>query len=262
MLFIVAKVFWALAQPVTLAFIMGLAAILAGFARFRKTALAIGLAALASVFITFYTSLGAILVEGLEDRFPHPATPSQVACVIVLGGGIATKVDTVRSGYDLDDGADRYIEAVRLAQTYPDARIIMSGGDGRIEGGYVKEATIIKRMFDAFKVDPARVDYDETSRDTYENAVNTRRILDNRHLTGCLLITSGWHMPRTVAIFRHLGMDVVPWVTDYRTTGEERLEISVTDPLTNATLFSIAAREWIGILAYYLTGRVDTLYPI
>jgi uncharacterized SAM-binding protein YcdF (DUF218 family) len=116
-------------------------------------------------------------------------------------------------------------------------------------------------MFDAFRIDPARVDYDETSRDTYENAVNTKLILDKRGLTGCLLITSGYHMPRTVAIFRHLGMDIVPWVTDYRTTGKESLDIAITDPLTNATLFSIAAREWIGILAYYIAGRVDTLYP-
>ncbi len=261
MLFIAAKVFWALAQPVTFAFLLGLAALVAGFARFRKTALTIGLGALTIVFVAFYTSLGTLLVEELEDRFPRPATPADIACVIVLGGGIATKVDSVRNGYDLDDGADRYIETVRLAQDYPNARIIMSGGDGRIEGGYVKEAVIIKRMFDAFKIDPARVDYDETSRDTYENAVNTKQILQKRNLTGCLLITSGWHMPRTVAIFRHLGMDVVPWVTDYRTTGKESLEIGITDPLTNATLFSIAAREWIGIVAYYFAGRVDTLYP-
>jgi uncharacterized SAM-binding protein YcdF (DUF218 family) len=260
-MFFFAKVFWLTSQPVTIGFLLiGLSVVLMIF-RIRRLAIAAGLLSLTLIFVSFYTTSGALIVQELEDRFPRPAAPADVACIVLLGGGIATKVDGVRGGYNLDDAADRYIETVRLAGVYPNARIIMSGGDGSLTGGYVKEADIIRRMFDDFHIDPARVEYDAESRDTYENAINTRVILQRLNLNHCLLVTSGFHMPRAVAIFRNLGMDVTPWVADYRTTGKQGLTLSAGHPIDNADLLTTGLREWIGIVAYYFAGRVSTLYP-
>ncbi|MBB3461228.1 YdcF family protein [Rhizobium sp. BK377] len=260
-MFFFAKIFWIVSQPVTISFFLLALSVLLMLFSFRRLAIAAGLVSLALVFVSFYTTAGALIVQELEDRFPRPAAPADAACVIVLGGGIATKVDGVRGGYNLDDAADRYIEAVRLAGVYPNARIIMSGGDGSLTGGNVKEAVVIRRMFDDFHIDPARVEYDAESRDTYENAINTRAILQRLNLDHCLLLTSGFHMPRAVAIFRNLGMNVTPWVADYRTTGKQGLRLSAGHPIDNADLLTTGLREWIGIVAYYFAGRVSTLYP-
>lgn len=260
-MFVFAKIFWIVSQPVTICFLLMALSVLLMLFSFRRLAIAAGLVSLALVFVSFYTTAGALIVQELEDRFPRPAAPADAACIIVLGGGIPTQVDGARGGYDLDDGGDRYIETVRLAGLYPNAKIIMSGGDGSLEGVAMTEADVIRRMFNDFHIDPTRVEYDAESRDTYENATNVRAILQRLNLNHCLLVTSGFHMPRAVAIFRNLGMDVTPWVADYRTTGKEGLKVTVAYPLINAGLLSTGVREWIGIVAYYFAGRVSTLYP-
>ncbi|MBW9055506.1 YdcF family protein [Rhizobium mesosinicum] len=261
-MFVFAKLFWIASQPVTICFLLMAFSLLLMVFSFRRLAVAAGLLSLVLIFVSFYTTSGALIVQELEDRFPRPAAaPADATCIVLLGGGIATKVDGVRGGYNLDDAADRYIETVRLAGVYPNARIIMSGGDGSLLGGNVKEADVIRRMFDDFHIDPARVEYDAESRDTYENAINTKAILQRLNLNHCLLVTSGFHMPRAVAIFRNLGMDVTPWVADYRTTGRQGLTLSAGHPIDNADLLTTGLREWIGIVAYYFAGRVSTLYP-
>ena len=68
-------------------------------------------------------------------------------------------------------------------------------------------------------------------------------------------------MPRAVGLFRKAGFNVVPWPADYRTSGTETIgfaQDNVTDCLENT---SIAIREWIGLLAYRLTGRIDSILP-
>lgn len=262
-MFTLAKLFWIVAQPLCLAFLMGTAGILALVLRRRATGLVFSAIGMLILFVALFTSTGIYLVQGLEDRFPRPGQLSpDPACLIILGGGIDTVPSSIRGGYSLNDDGDRYIEAVRLARLYPAARIIMSGGDGSIDGGHVSEAEIIGRMFRDFGIDTARVSNDATSRDTFENAVNTKAILADLGLTRCLLITSGFHMPRAVAIFRHLGVDVIPWVTDYRSTGREGLRVDFRQPLRNAAMLSVAMKEWIGMLAYYATGRLSSLYPV
>lgn len=262
-MFILAKLFWIVAQPLCLAFLMGTVGILALVMKRRATALVFGAAGLIILFVALFTSTGIYLVQDLEDRFPRPGQLSpDPACLIILGGGIDTEPGSTRGGYSLNDDGDRYIEAVRLARLYPAARIIMSGGDGSIDGGHVSEAEIIGRLFRDFGIDPERVTNDATSRDTYENAMHTKAILAESGLARCLLITSGFHMPRAVAIFRHLGIDVIPWVTDYRSTGSESLRLDFRQPSRNAAMLTVAMKEWIGMLAYYATGRLSSLYPM
>jgi uncharacterized SAM-binding protein YcdF (DUF218 family) len=76
-----------------------------------------------------------------------------------------------------------------------------------------------------------------------------------------LLVTSAFHMPRSMALFRKAGFDVVPWPTDYKTAGNETpglAQDNVHDSLQNT---AIAIREWIGLFAYWMTGRIDTVFP-
>ncbi len=260
-MFFFAKMFWILSQPAAICLLTVLLTLLLIVFSLRRLAIAAGIVSAMVLILCFYSTAGALIVQELENRFPHPPAPADTACVIVLGGGIPARVDQARGGYNFDDGGDRYIETLRLAGLYPNARIIMSGGDGSVEGDVKKEADIIRLMFDDFHIDPARVDYDRESRDTYENAINTKVILDQRGLSHCLLVTSGFHMPRAVAIFRNLGMDVIPWVADYRTSGTESLKLSFSEPIVNIGLMTMGVREWIGIVAYYYAGRVSTLYP-
>lgn len=74
-------------------------------------------------------------------------------------------------------------------------------------------------------------------------------------------MTSAYHMPRSVGLFRANDIEVTPWPVDYRTSGKVRLGVDFTQPSLNAQLATTAAKEWTGLLAYYLLGRTQTLLP-
>ncbi|MGO7223751.1 YdcF family protein, partial [Rhizobium ruizarguesonis] len=77
------------------------------------------------------------LMQDLEERVARPAAdPDNQQCMIVLGGAFENEVNTARHGIEVNGGADRFIEALRLAQKFPLSRIRVSGGDGSISGIY------------------------------------------------------------------------------------------------------------------------------
>jgi len=261
-MFYLSKIFWLAAQPLSLAFITVLLGCIAGFAGWRHwggifTALA-GLI----LFVTLYTSSGAVALQTLEDRFSRPtAEPDNLTCMIVLGGAFETEVTTSRGGIEFNQAADRFVEALRLLRDHPQARVLVSGGDGSLSGAYEGDAAASARFFSAFGISPERLIGEATSRTTYENVVNTQDILTREKLDNCLLITSAFHMPRAIGLFRKAGIDVTPWPTDYRTAGTVGLTLDFSQPTANAQLTATALREWIGLLAYFLSGRTSALYP-
>jgi uncharacterized SAM-binding protein YcdF (DUF218 family) len=261
-MFVFSKLIWILGQPLSLAFFFGAIGVLAALLRRRWPGIVFaGLSALI-LFVALFTSTGSVLTQDLEDRFPRAAAdPAELTCMIVLGGGFSTEVTTVRGGYELNAAGDRFVEALRLAIKYPQARILVSGGDGTITGHDEGDAVIAGRMFSAFGIDRARLIEERDSRTTYENAVNTKLLLASNGLSDCLLITSGFHMPRSIGIFRKLDIPVVPWPVDYRASGDDTLRPDATQPSLNAELLGVAVREWIGLAGYYLAGRTASLYP-
>lgn len=261
-MFVLSKLFWMAVQPLSLVFLLGLSSLLLMLLRWRRTALGALAAAMLVLFVTLYTTTGSYLLQGLEARFPRPASdPANVACMIVLGGAFETEVTTARGGIELNQAADRFVEALRLALLYPNARILVSGGDGSLSGAYEGDAAASVRFFQAFGLSPDRLVMETTSRNTDENAQNSRQILADNGLSNCLLITSAFHMPRSVGLFRKAGLAVTPWPTDFRTTGKAALGFDFTQPTLNAQQMATATREWVGLVAYRFLGRIDTVFP-
>ena len=261
-MFLFSKLVWVFGQPLSLAFFLTVLGFLALAFRLRKSALLLSGLGAAVLFVTLYTTAGNYLLQGLENRFAKPAQdPDSLQCMIVLGGAFENEVNTVRHGIEFNAAADRFIETLRLAQKLPQSRILISGGDGSISGHYEGDAAASARFFPLFGVVRERLVEETTSRTTFENATNTKDLLATNGLSNCLLITSGYHMPRSVGIFRKLGIDVVPWPTDFRTDGEVHLELDFTQPSLNAQNTATAVREWFGLAGYYLAGRTSELYP-
>jgi uncharacterized SAM-binding protein YcdF (DUF218 family) len=260
--FVVSKLFWNMVQPLSLVFLLGgLSLVLIGMRVVRTAAAALSLALLI-LFLTLYTTLGSVLLQTLEARFPRPASdPAQLSCMIVLGGAFETEVTTTRRGMDLNQAADRFVEALRLAIRYPQAKILVSGGDGSLSGAYEGDAAASIRFFEAFGIPRNRLIVETTSRNTDENAQNSRDLLASSGLGQCLLITSAFHMPRSVGLFRKAGVDVAPWPVDYRTAGNLSFALDFTQPTLNAQQMSTAVREWVGLAAYRALGRIDEIYP-
>lgn len=263
MFFIASKVFWLLAQPVSLALLFGLLGLLLTFTRWKWTARLAILLSIGVLFISAFTTLGYVLVQPLESAFARPAAaPASVTGIIVLGGGMDAEINEARGGYELNRSGDRFTEGLRLAELYPAARLVFTGGIGDIDQAGEPEAVAAERFFLDFGIAKDRLVLESASRNTEENALRTKALVEPKPGETWLLVTSAFHMPRSVGVFRIAGFEVVPWPVDYRGAGNETLAFTLHQPAENVTVTTLAIREWVGLAAYYLTGKTDDWLPM
>lgn len=264
MFFIVAKVLWFLLQPSTLmvgAALAGTALSATKWCRLgRRLAWGGGLA----LAICGIVPLGDALIQPLESRFQRPDLdhlgPS-IAGIIVLGGGEDGHAIGAPELAGLNEAGERYTEAVALARRLPAARLVFSGGSGRLLTVEEPEAEGAGRLFAALGIAPDRIALEPRSRNTYENARFTAQIVKPTPGQRWLLVTSAWHMPRAIGCFRRAGFAVEAWPVDYRAPRPldiTRVYGSVPEGLRR---IDIVMREYVGLVAYYLTGRIEALLP-
>lgn len=261
MFFLVSKVVWIAVQPVSLTFLLVLAgAIMGAFGRRRLALVATGLG-LTVLGASAFTTLGTALITPLEERFARPREmPAEVSTIIMLGGASYSRISTARQISELNEAGDRLTETLRLAQIYPEARIVLSGGSGMLMPEGETEAETGRRFFTELGIDPTRLVTEGSSRNTGENVANSVDLLSDvpGHV---LLVTSAFHMPRSVGAFRQAGLEVIPWPVDYRSAGTEGFGVDLGDPAINVLTTTLALREWIGLAAYAIMGRTDGLLP-
>ncbi|KKB07321.1 YdcF family protein [Devosia chinhatensis] len=261
MFFAASKVFWLMVQPTSLVLLLVLAGIGLLIGRRRRLAVTVlGLGALVQ-FLVGFTSLGYVLIQPLENRFSVPATPPErVGAIIMLGGATMARPSTARQVSELNQAGDRLTTTLWLAQTYPQARIVLSGGGGFLMGETESEAETMRRFLRSFGVSEERLLLEGESRNTAENASFTRDMLESVE-GDILLVTSAFHMPRSVGIYREQGIDVIAWPTDYRSAGDQGFGIDIANPNQNLETATVAIREWVGLVAYHWTGRSTALLP-
>lgn len=262
MFFALSKIFWFFAQPLNLAIFLLLAGgIAAAFGR-RRLGIAGPVAAFLILALSTWTSLGALLIGPLEDRFPRPPVPPEhVAGIVVLGGGFEGAINLARGGYELNSSGDRFVEAAVLARRYPDAKVVVTGGMGTLVLEGEGDGVSAPRLLTALGVAPDRLILEAESRNTYENAVFTKALVTPKPGETWLLVTSAFHMPRSKALFDKAGFPTVPWPVDYRTSGREGVSLFADNEIDSIQTTTIAIREWIGLLAYWLTGKIDSPFP-
>ncbi|MCG6115809.1 MAG: YdcF family protein [Mesorhizobium sp.] len=262
MFFTLSKLFWFVANPINLIGLLSLLTVVLLVLRWRRTALAAAATATLIFVLSAWTSLGALLLVPLEERFQRPdPMPDNVAGIILLGGGFEGRINLARGGYETGVAGDRAIETAILARRFPDARVLISGGTGTLILEGEGDADSAPRLLEALGVDPARMILENRSRNTHENAVFSRELAVPRPGETWLLVTSAFHMPRSMGLFRKAGFEVVAWPSDYRTAGNETpglMQASEFDSLRN---MNTALREWLGLVAYRLTGRLDEFLP-
>ena len=102
--------------------------------------------------------------------------------------------------------------------------------------------------------------FESESRNTFENAVMTKKMVDPDPSGRWVLITSASHMPRSVGIFYKAGWKVIPYPVDHDTNSETLFRITWNFS-GNLAKLNNAAYEWMGLFAYYMTGKTSHLFP-
>lgn len=203
--------------------------------------------------------LGNYLMYPLESRFPEPDLSKPVAGVLILGGGEQGGLSAVWQTPLFNEAAERFMVVPMLARRFPDAQIVFSGGSGAYLNQRAKGADVAKAWFDEIGLGE-RVHYEGDSRNTDENFRNTLLLLGGVPKGRWLLVTSGFHMPRSVGIARQQGWDITPYPVDFYSSGLSGWNY---DPMlwNHLRELTIATHEWIGLVSYYVSGKSAELFP-
>lgn len=266
MLHALSKIAGFLIQPSHLMLIaVGIGLALASRDTTRRRGLRLAAVALAVYVLAGLVPVGNALLLPLEQRFaeavPAEATAGPLAGIVILGGFEDGWVSSGRPGLTINEAAERLTEGIRIALKRPEARVVFTGGVGRLWPAGVTAGGPVGALLSDVGIGPDRIVLEERSRNTFENAVLTRDLVQPKPGERWLLVTSAYHMPRAVGVFRTAGFDVAPYPVDYRTrdagdiwrlfdripAGHERLDL--------------AAREWLGLVSYRLMGRTDAVLP-
>lgn len=200
------------------------------------------------------------LLRPLENRFPEPTPlPATVDGIIVLGGSIDPVRSQERGRPIIFDAPERLTALVELSRRYPEARVIFTGGSGYVTRQDVREAHYTAVLLTALGVPEGRVLYEDQSRNTRENADFSKTLVVPKAGEIWLLVTSAWHMPRSVGTFRAAGWPVIPYPVDYQSGANPNGWRGLLG--RNATTLRKAAHEWIGLVYYRLRGWSDSWYP-
>jgi uncharacterized SAM-binding protein YcdF (DUF218 family) len=246
MFFLASKIFWALAQPSNLVLLLLATGALALLLGRRRLASWLLYPAVLVFLLVGLLPVGEWLSLPLENRFPPPAEPpGEVAGIIVLGGAVDLDVAQARGMVAFHREAERDITLLELARRYPDAELIYTGNSSWPP--FLRQHGLANRVV-----------FEERARNTYENAVLSKQLASPAPGEHWLLVTSAAHMPRSVGVFRKVGWPVIPYPVDYNTTGA--VEMLVTpDAARRWNEFDRAVKAWVGLLAYWLTGRSSAL---
>jgi uncharacterized SAM-binding protein YcdF (DUF218 family) len=201
--------------------------------------------------------IGEVLLSPLENEYPAQNLPEYIDGIIVLGGAESPRRTLRWNQPQLNDASERLIVAASLAIAHPETRIVYASGSGRLldtVAGRSPFPPIAVEVLSSLGVDPERIIWENQSRNTAENAHLSFEMAQPKPGETWVLVTSAFHMGRAMASFEAAGWrDVVHYPVDYRTgsfTGGIGWDFS-----SNLEDLNTAIKEWVGRLAYQLTGR-------
>ncbi|MBK8176879.1 MAG: YdcF family protein [Rhodospirillales bacterium] len=261
MFFVLSKVFEFIAHPLHIVLALLLGSLIAGWCGAGRLRSAGIIAAVVLLLLIGASPVSDAVMRPLEDRFAPPMIETlNPTGVIVLGGAVETGVVAeTRDTAPLNDRAERMTKSVELAHRFPDMQIVFSGFSNSLAPEGPSEADIAQRFFEAQGIDPKRIRYERRARNTFENVLFSEALVQPAAGETWLLLTSAFHLPRSVGVFQALGWPVVPLPVDYRTPiGESRFSFDIGEGNENLDL---ALHEWVGLLAYDLTGKTLQLFP-
>ncbi len=226
-MFTLSKVFWLVFAPGKILVVLLTVGTLLLFTRWRRAGRAV-IAAVTAILLLFgIFPVGYAMLEGLENRFPaNPPLPETIAGIIVLGGTVNPGLTVDRNQPALTEGAERLTEFIRMGYFFPDARMVFSGGSGSLFRQDLKEAAVVRSLIDSLGFPTERIAFESRSRNTHENAVLTRDLMQPKAGETWVLVTSALHMPRAVGCFRAAGWpNLIPYPVDFKTDGKGELRL-------------------------------------
>lgn len=248
MIYIIKTIYaWLLPPGIFIIFLFGLSVYLL---RVRKRA-ALLTACFAVVFYLLSTEfVGGMLIKPLESKF-YPPLVVQGDVVILLGGGAVSNIENVGVAGNLQGGAaNRTLTAGRIAKLY-NLPIIYTGGTTYDNGA--NEAVIVRKILKDIGISEQSIYLESTSLNTTQSVCNTKGILQEKGFKWPLVVTSAYHMPRSMLIFKRNDIQARGYPAAYLTHHANKLNSQQFMPsVRGLELTATAVREYLGIISLYI----------
>lgn len=262
MFFVLSKTLGIMLLPTNFLIAIGLVGAFLMATRFASLGRKLAVAALALLAICAFSPVGYAVLYPLEARFPPwDAARGAPDGIVILGASIDADLSAAHGTAVVTAAADRIIAAAALAHRYPNARIIFTGGSANLLSNDAREADYAAALFESLGVSKSRLMMERRSRNTYENALFSKAMAAPKAGERWLLVTSAYHMPRSMGLFRKAGFAVEPYPADWMVRGRGDLFTLTSTAIDGLGRTDVGVREWIGLVAYRLTGRIDDLLP-
>ena len=243
-------------MPLGVVLFLSLVALLLILRDFKKTAA--GFIALA-VVVLWAGSMPIVahhLYLNLESRYPaRPLnTIPRVDCIVLLGGAVGPPLPP-RLEIEFNEAIDRVYKTAELYRKNKGETVIVSAGNQPWSESSWAEAELIRDLLVEWGVSSDSIMLEGSSRNTHENVIYSRNIINAIGCVDTVLVTSAAHMPRAVAAFRSVNVEVIPVPVDFRVVNQSRITaMSFLPNAQSLAMTSEAIREWIGRIVYGWQG--------
>ena len=197
-----------------------------------------------------------MMVRVLETRYEPVSPLPHVDAIVVLAGAVNLSISTPEY-IEFYKGVERILTGIRLVQEGYGDVLIIAGGSGSIYDQTKSEAVFLRQFAIDLSVPEEKILIDPSSRNTYENAVNTKAIMEQHGISSSILVTTASHLPRSMGCFRKLGLNPIPYPVDFHSPPDP--DYHILDIIPNADALentSFALHEYIGLLTYKLVGYI------
>ena len=204
------------------------------------------------ILISFFP-IGNVGIKYLEKDYIKQIKIENIDNIVVLAGSEEINNTILSNKVNLNDGSERLISSLKLALENPNAKIIFLGGDGNlIKDEYKDENYVALKFYKDLKFDLDRVIFIKKSRNTIENLKSLKN--ENILMGNSVIVTSAFHMKRSMLIVKKLKMNLVPYTVDFRSSNMKSFinKYQSFDIVANLSYFNLFFREIIGILAFEL----------
>lgn len=221
----------------------------------RNKILSIAPILLLTFFSIPYTS--QILIRSLEDEFPAVDFQKiEKADAIVVLGGMINPLSIHREKPELLSTADRLTDSIIMFRQKKAPYILFSGGSGILFQGDVSEAKTAKKFLTDMGIPEDQILLEDKSRNTKENAVFSAGILREKKIKKIILVTSAFHMKRSLLVFEKEGFEIQIFPTDYKSLYWSWNWDTAVPSIGALDTSTISIKEWIGLISYQIAESI------
>lgn len=256
MFFFLSKLLDVFLAPLTWSMLLFVAAglVVARKADRRRLALGLGAAGMLVLYVFSLEGVAIRLWRPLEDVRSTVHDDVTYDAVVLMGGVVQVFASQPEGRRSFNDNVDRLIATYDVLRLNRAQVAIISGGHTDPTRPEAKEAPTLAAQLIDWGIDPARIIIESSARNTRENAVEVKKLADANGWKRVLVVTSAFHMARTVGCFDAVGMSVDTLAVDRRAPGPELKGTSWLPRATALDESTDAIREWAGRFVYRVRG--------